>query len=288
MKVLIIGAGGQLGTDLCRALDGFDVIGLTHNDIEICDLNSIKDMVNKHKPEAIINTAAYVRVDDSELNQDKAFQVNALGARNLAVASEQLGAKLVHISTDYVFGGQTKPGSTPFSEFDLPMPMNVYGKSKLAGEHFIQHLSRRYFIIRTSGLFGSSGAGGKGGNFVETVLKLAQEQNELRVVSDQVFSPTYTRDLAQKIAELLPTEYYGLFHITNSGSCSWYELAKHALDLTGLKTPLIPVTSREHPQKARRPLYSVLDNYHPRLLGMDDMRPWQEALKDYMIAKGHI
>ena len=168
------------------------------------------------------------------------------------------------------------------------VPFTFYGQSKLAGENFIQHLSFRYFIVRTSGLFGSGGASGKGGNFVEKVLKLARERNELRVVSDQVFSPTYTKDLAEKIVKLMLTEYYGIFHITNHGHCSWYELAKEVLALAGQKTPVIPVTSEEHPQKARRPLYSVLDNYHLRLLGMDDMRPWREALKAYMQAKGHI
>ena len=242
----------------------------------------------KHKPDAIVNTAAFVRVDDCEAEQDKAFLVNALGARNIAVVAQELEAKLVHISTDYVFGGEPEPKSTPYTEFDTPVPLNIYGKSKLAGENFVQHLCTKYFIVRTSALFGIAGALGKGGNFIETIIKLAKERDKLKVVNDQVFSPTYTRDLAKKIAQLITTEYYGIFHITNSGACSWYEFAKAILKLAGLNTPVMPVTSAEYPQKARRPNNTVLDNYQLRLLGMADMRSWQEALKDYMLAKGHI
>jgi len=288
MKVLVTGANGQLGTDLCIALKNSNVSPLTHNDIEITNLNSVKEAFNQYKPEVIINTAAYVRVDDSETNQDKAFLVNDLGARNVAVTAQELEAKLVHISTDYVFGGEAEPHATPYSEFDTPVPANVYGKSKLAGEDPVQHLCRKHFIIRTSGLFGLAGSSGKGGNFVETILRLAREQDELRVVNDQVCSPTYTKDLAKKIVQLIETEYYGIFHITNKGACSWYEFAKEILRLAGLKIPVTPVTSDQYPQKAKRPRFSVLDNYHLRLLGMDDMRPWQEALKDYMIVKEHI
>jgi len=288
MKILVTGANGQLGTDLCKVLQHFELIPLTHSDIEISDMNSVKQVFTKHKPDIIINTAAYVRVDDCETEQDKAFLINALGARNVAVAAQELGAKLVYISTDYVFGGESQPQDIPYTEFDTPIPLSIYGKSKLAGESFVRHLCPRHFIIRTSGLFGIAGASGKGGNFVETMLKLAKEREELKVVNDQVFSPTYTKDLAKKIAQLITTEYYGIFHITDRGYCSWYEFAKEILKLADLKIRLIPITSDEYPQKARRPRFSVLDNYHLRLLGMDDMRTWQEALKDYMIKKEHI
>jgi dTDP-4-dehydrorhamnose reductase len=288
MKVLITGANGQLGTDLCKTLTGFDVLPLTHKDIEITDMNSAKQVLGKHKPDIIINTAAYVRVDDCETEVDKAFLVNALGARNVAVVAQGIGAKLVHISTDYVFGGETEPRTAPYTEFDTPVPPNIYGKSKLAGENLVLHLCSKHFIIRTSGLFGIAGSSGKGGNFVETMLRLARERDELRVVNDQVFSPTYTKDLARKIVQLVTTDYYGIFHITNKGACSWYEFTREILKLVGLKTPVIPITSDEYPQKARRPRYSVLDNYHLRLLGMDDMRSWQEALKDYIKEKGHL
>ena len=285
MKVLVTGANGQLGTDLCKVLHDFEVIPLTHKDIEIGDMGSVKRVFNKYRPDVIINTAAYVRVDDCETEQDKAFLVNALGARNVAVVAQGLGAKLIHISTDYVFGGEPGPHTAPYTEFDTPIPLSIYGKSKLVGENLARHLCTRYFIVRSSGLFGVAGASGKGGNFVETMLGLAKEREELMVVNDQVFSPTYTKDLAGKVAQLINTEYYGIFHITNRGTCSWYEFAVEILKQAGLKTPVIPITSEEFPQKARRPRYSVLDNYHLRFLGIDDMRPWQKALEDYMMSR---
>ena len=288
MKVAVTGANGQLGTDVCRALHNFDVIPFTHADIEIADLASVREAMLKHKPAIIINTAAYVRVDDCEDEKEEAFQVNALGARNVAVVAQELGARLVHISTDYVFGGEVEPRTTPYTEFDTPIPLSIYGKSKLAGENLVRHFCLRHFIVRASGLFGVAGSSGKGGNFIETMLRLARERDELKVVNDQVFSPTYTRDLAQKIAQLMATEYYGIFHITSKGACSWYEFTTETLKLAGITTPVVPITSDQYPQKARRPRYSVLDNYHLRLLGMDDMRPWQEALKDYLVARGHI
>jgi dTDP-4-dehydrorhamnose reductase len=288
MKVLVTGANGQLGTDLCKILRDFELIPLTEKDIEISDMSSVKQAFSKYKPGIIINTAAYVRVDDCEDEKDKAFSVNALGARNVAVVAQELGARLVHLSTDYVFGGEAEPRTTPYTEFDTPVPLSIYGKSKLAGENLVRHFCLRHFIVRTSGLFGVAGSMGKGGNFIETMLRLSKERPELRVVDDQVFSPTYTMDLARKIVQLMTTEYYGIFHITNRGACSWYEFTTEILKLAGLKTPVVPITSDQYPQKARRPRYSVLDNSHLRLLGMDDIRPWPEALKDYLVARGHI
>ncbi len=249
---------------------------------------SIKQTFIRYQPDVVINTAGFHRVDDCESAPDKGFQVNAMGARNVAVVSQELGAKLVHISTDYVFGGGNEPRAIPYTEFDIPFSPNLYGKSKLAGESLVQYLCTKHFIVRSSGLFGVTGFSGKGGNFVETMLRLAKERDELRVVNDQVFSPTYTKDLAGKIGHLIQTDYYGIFHITNKGACSWYEFTKEILRLAGLKTPVIPITSDQYPQKARRPHFSVLDNYHLRLVGMDDMRPWPEALKDYLTEKGHI
>jgi len=288
VKVAVTGANGQLGTDLCQALHNFDVIPLTDADIEIADMASVRKGILKNKPEIIINTAAFVRVDDCEDEKDKAFSVNALGARNVAVVTQELEAKLVHISTDYVFGGEAEPRTIPYTEFDTPVPLSTYGKSKLAGENLVRHFCLRHFIVRTSGLFGVAGSMGKGGNFIETMLRLARERDELSVVDDQVFSPTYTRDLARKIVQLMSTDYYGTFHITNKGACSWYEFAREILKLAGLKNPVIPISSDQYPQKAKRPGFSVLDNYQLRLLGMDDMPAWQEALRDYMVAKGHI
>jgi dTDP-4-dehydrorhamnose reductase len=285
MKVLITGSNGQLGTDLCQALKGFDVIPLTHVDLDITDMPSVKRVFRQNNPDVIINTAAYVRVDDCEDNPDTAYLVNALGARNMAVLAQEVGAKLVHISSDYVFGGDNSIVRVPFTEFDKPAPINVYGKSKLAGEDFVRHLCHKHFIIRGSGLFGVAGSSGKGGNFVETMIRLAKERPELRVVNDQIFSPTYTKDLANKIVELISTEYYGVFHITNSGACSWNEFASEIVRLAGIKTPVLPISSAQYPQKAKRPQYSVLSNYHLKLLGINGLRTWQEALKDYLTPK---
>jgi dTDP-4-dehydrorhamnose reductase len=288
MRVLVTGSNGQLGTAVCLALRNFEVIPLTHKDIEITDMDSIMETCNRHKPDAIINTAAYVQVDDCETNADKAFQVNALGVRNMAVAAHELGAILIHISTDQVFGGIIDHKNNPYTEFDCPLPVNVYSRSKLAGENFVQHLCTRYFIVRTGALFGIAGSSGKGGNFVETMLRLAREKDEVKVVNDWVMSPAYAKDVATKITQLISTRYFGIFHIVNRGICSWYEFASKILQFAGLKTLVIPITSDQYPQKAKRPNFSALDNYHLRLLGMDDLRPWQDALKDYMKQKGHL
>ena len=172
MKIAITGANGQLGTDMCRALDSFEILPLTHKDIEISSIGSVKEVLGKYKPDVIINTAAYVRVDDSETESDKAFLVNTLGVRNVAVATQQIQAKLIHISTDYIFGGEAEPRNIPYTEFDTPVPLNIYGKSKLTGENFVRDFCQKYFIVRTSGLFGVAGSSGKGGNFVEAMLKL--------------------------------------------------------------------------------------------------------------------
>jgi dTDP-4-dehydrorhamnose reductase len=287
MKVLITGANGQLGTDLVKALREHEVIPLTHADVDITDYKTLKEICITKRPELIINTAAYVRVDDCETNPDSAYRVNALGARNIAVVAEGIGAILVHISTDYVFGGEGRSQNIPYTEFDKPVPLNVYGKSKLAGEELVRDFSRRYFIVRSSGLFGVAGSSGKGGNFIETILRLARERDKLTVVNDQIFSPTYTPDLAEKIVELINTELYGIYHVTNSGSCSWYEFAKEALRLVSSKTPILPITSDQYPQKAKRPSYSVLDIYHLRLLSLDEPPNWRQALAEYVKEKGY-
>jgi len=216
VKIAVIGANGQLGVDLCKEIGPPNLVPLTQEDVEITKIESIRNTLRGCKPDAVINTAAYVRVDDCEIYPDDCFRVNAMGARNVAVVTQECGAKLLYISSDYVFGGEKEERTTPYTEFDAAIPLNTLGKSKLAGENLVQRLCSRHFVIRTSGLFGAAGSSGKGGNFVETVLKLAQERDELRVVNDQILSPTYSRDLARKIAQLINTEYYGIFHITNS------------------------------------------------------------------------
>ena len=282
MKVLIIGSNGQLGTDLYKTIKNFEVVALTHKDIEITDIYSVKTVCCDIRPDIIINTAAYVRVDDCETDVHTAYRVNALGARNVAIVAQELNAKIVHISTDYVFGGEKVTRTVPYTEYDTPIPLSIYGKSKLAGENYVRQFSLKFFIIRTSALQGKSGSSGKGGNFIETVLRLGKERDELRVVNDQVFSPTFTTDLAKKISQLIITEEYGTFHVTNSGECSWFGLTAETFKIAGIRTPAIPISSDQYPQKAKRPSYSVLENFNLKLLNMDDIRPWQEALENYL------
>lgn len=288
MKVLITGADGQLGTDLCVALEGHELARLTIGDGDIADLDFIRGQAIAHRPDVIINTASFVRVDDCEDQRELAFRVNALGARNVALAAREVHAKLVHISTDYVFGGGAVQRNTPYFEADEPSPCNVYGASKLEGDNHVQAQCSNHVIVRVSALFGTAGAMGKGGNFVETIIRLAGERPELRVVNDQVFSPTYTRDLALKIAQVMGISHTGIIHVTNGGVCSWYDFAAEITRQAGLKTPVVPIASAQFPQKAKRPPYSVLGHGVLQQLGMDDLRPWQEALTDYLRCKGHI
>jgi dTDP-4-dehydrorhamnose reductase len=284
MRIIVIGADGQLGSDLCKSLKRTDLIPLTQNDIEISDIDSVLASCRKYKPEVIVNTASYIRVDDCEEKSDLAYKINAIGARNLAVAAGECGAALAHLSTDYVFGGDEKR-DRPYNEFDSPLPVNVYGFSKLAGERFIEHLCSKYFIIRTSVLYGISPCIGKGTNFVDTVTSLSAGQRDLDMVSDQVFSTTYTVDLAEHIARLIDTKCYGVFHIVNAGQCSWYEFAVEVLKLVGSKSRVKAIISREFPTKSKRPHYTALANYHMQLLGMENMRGWQEALKAFLKEK---
>ncbi|MCC7354843.1 MAG: dTDP-4-dehydrorhamnose reductase, partial [Anaerolineae bacterium] len=205
MRVLLIGAGGQLGSDLVKALAHEDLVALTHSDIEVCDPASVRVALQTHTPQVVINTAAFHRVDDCEREPERAFAVNVHGARNLALACKEQGCALLHMSTDYVFDG--RKGSA-YDESDVPCPINAYGISKLAGEFFIRYLLDRYYIVRTSGLYGVAGSSGKGGNFVELMLRLAREGKEIKVVNDQTLTPTYTVDLAQALAQLIRTERY--------------------------------------------------------------------------------
>lgn len=292
MRTIIIGANGQLGQDLAKAYAGEDMVPLTHRDIEICERASIEAAFSTHRPDVVINTAAFPRVDDCEVEYARALRVNAQGPHNLALACREYGGILLHISTDYVFDGEGREGgnrdegnnhiSMPYTEGDVPNPPNGYGVSKLAGEHGVRYVLERSFVVRSSGLYGVAGSSGKGGNFVETMLRLAREGRDIRVVNDQTLTPTYTRDLAHQIKHLLTTNHYGLYHATNQGQCTWYEFATEIFQLSGLSPTLIPITSAEFAARARRPAYSVLDNARLRQHGLDLMRPWREALTDYL------
>jgi len=281
MKILLIGANGQLGSDLVRTLTDVDLAPLTHRDVDICEAVGLRETLRRHAPDVVINTAAYHKVDECETNVEKTFAVNTHGVRNLALACKGQGCALLHMSTDYVFGGDARR-RTPYTETDTPSPINVYGIAKLAGEHFVRYILDRYWIVRSQWLYGVAGASGKGGNFVELMLRLAREGRDIKVVSDQVGSPTRTLDLARKIAQLVKTEHYGLYHVTNRGACTWYQFAGKIWNLSGLNPNAEPTTTAAFGAVATRPAYSVLDNAALRAIGLDDMQPWEEALAAYL------
>lgn len=285
MKIMILGAGGQLGSELVNILQDDTLIPLTHMDIEMTDEQQVNNILSSNMPDIVINTAAYHRVDDCEDNVELSFAVNSYAVRTIARICNDLGITFVHFSTDYVFGGEKK---TPYVEDDCPNPHSVYAVSKLAGELFVRNICSRYYLIRTCGLYGAKGVSGKGGNFIETMIRLANVKKPLNVVSDQIVTPTYARELAAKVSQLIRTEEYGFYHITNNGGCSWYEFARTIFELTGIDADISPISSSEFGAKARRPAYSVLENRNLKLLGLDDMMPWRHALKEYLKEKGHI
>jgi dTDP-4-dehydrorhamnose reductase len=280
MKILITGGKGQLGRDLEKILlntGKYELTCLGHDALDITKPGNVQQVVLTNRPEVIIHAAANTNVDSCELDKDSAYLVNALGSRNVAVAAAKTGAKLVYISTDYVFNGKAE---RPYIEFDMTDPINIYGKSKLAGEQYVAGLSNKYFIVRTSWLYGRHGK-----NFVKTMLSLAKEKKEVSVVNDQVGSPTYTKDLAHFIAELIQTELYGIYHATNGGECSWFDFARAIFKIANLSQIKVkPATTLELNRPAPRPAYSVLDNYCIRLQGLPGLRPWEEALQEFLLA----
>lgn len=283
MKAVVLGAGGQLAHDLQRAMSAWELVPLRHADQDICDHEAVRRRLGEICPDVVVNTAAFHRVDDCEVEVEKAFQVNAFAVRSLAQTCADIDSTLVHVSTDYVFGGEKR---TPYTEVDLPRPLNVYGVSKLAGEHFVRSLCPRHLVIRSSGLYGVAGSSGKGGNFVETMIRMAKEGKPIRVVDDQVLAPTYTKDLAEEIVELLRTEEYGLYHVANGGECSWYEFATEIFGLVSLRPDLGRTTTQAYRARARRPAYSVLasgNRRHP-----EGVRPWREALLAYLTDMQHV
>lgn len=287
MKIALIGANGQLGSDLVKAVSacGHDLVPLTHADVEVTDAESVAAMMQRHEPDIVLNMAAFHKVDACEEEVEQTFAVNAYGVRNLALACRAHGAVLAHMSTDYVFGGD-KTRATPYVETDTPAPINVYGVSKLAGEHLVRYLLERCFIFRVTGLYGVAGSSGKGGNFVELMLRLARGGKDIRVVDDQRMTPTYTVDLAQQIVAVIETEHYGLYHATSQGDCTWYEFAAEIFRQSEFSPNLGRAKTGDFGEKATRPAYSVLENRALQGIGMDMMRPWQEALGAYLEERG--
>jgi len=276
MRLMITGAGGQLGQEMAKqaGTKGHDVIPFTSRELDITNTAAVRGAVLRCRPDAVVNCAAYNAVDHAEREWRRAFLVNGLAVRTLALAAREAGAILVHYSTDYVFDGLS---TRPYTIADRPNPLSRYGESKLLGEQAVRDHSSCYFLIRTSWVFGPGNT-----NFAQKVLEWGRQNDRLKIVDDQVSSPTRTRDLADATLGLLETEQFGLYHLTNGGSCSRYEWAKYILDATGWKGVLIPVKSEEFPTPARRPAFSVLDNFGAaEVLGWE-LPPWEDATHAYL------
>jgi len=280
MKIAVLGSAGQLGRDLCGRLSG-QVTALTRSQADITQTETLGRTLEQIRPQMVVNCAAYNYVDRAENEPEAAFATNAWGVRQLALLCKRIDACLVHFSTDYVFGLDAAR-TLPYSETDSPGPVSAYGLSKLVGEYWVQSLCPKFFIIRTCGLYGVWGSGGKGSNFVETMLRLAGELKQLRVVLDQRCTPTFSRDLAEWTAAILQSQDYGIYHLTNGGSSTWYEFASAIFDLAGLKTNVTPISSLQFGAAASRPCYSVLDcTKFTRHTGINP-RSWKDALSAYL------
>jgi len=284
MRIVVIGSTGQLGTDLVKVLkNDHEVIGLTHRDIEVSDYNSCL-ILKEHKPDVIVNTAAFHKTDQCEDEPLKAFQVNALGAKNVTTISREIGAITVYISTDYVFDGSK---DSPYIENDTPNPINTYGISKLAGELYTKQ-NPKHYIFRVASLFGMAGASGKGGNFVETMITKAKKNESISVVDDMWMSPTYTKDAASIIKKVLELKLpFGIYHATNKGYCTWFQFAEEIFKLAGINADLKPIKTYQLQMKAKRPLFSALESVKLQEYNIK-VRDWKQALHDYLVEKGHI
>lgn len=274
MKILVVGSNGQLGKEIAQQFEGkHELILKDVPAIDITDYTSVEALISTTKPAVVINAAAYTNVEKAEEDQDTAYRVNALGAQNLALVCRKFQTKFVHISTDYVFDGAT---DVAYDEFEATNPLCVYGKSKLWGEKLVEQVGGAYYILRTAWLYG------EGNNFVRTMLKLSEQRDQLKVVADQYGTPTYTKDLVWVLERLIETEFYGLYHASNQGSCTWWDFAQKIFELTGKSMKVEPVSTAEYPQKAKRPQHAVMDNRMLKLRGLDVMRTWEAALQDYI------
>lgn len=280
MKIAIIGANGQLGSDLFEVLSKqHNVTGLNHSDIEITDIDSVNKMLSSLQPDIFINTAAYHVVPEAEKFPDKAFAINGSAVLNLAKVCQDKKIRLVHYSTDYVFDGAKQK---PYTESDRPNPLNVYANTKLAGEYFALNYCDRSFVIRVSGIYGKIPCRAKGGNFISTMLKLAKEKPEVRVVNDEVLTPTPTLEIAKNTENLINSDAYGLYHMSCEGEVSWYEFAKTIWDTLKLQTPLYSASVKDFPLVVKRPFYSVMENSNLKKIGINKMQNWKDSLEKFL------
>ena len=284
MRIAVIGSTGQLGTDLVKTLGAaHEVISLAHKDIEVSNYDGCL-VLKEYKPDVIVNTAAFHKTDQCEEEPQKTFCVNALGARNIALITNEIGATAVYISSDYVFDGTKQE---PYTEEDVPVPISTYGISKLAAEHFTRQ-NPKHYILRIASVFGKAGASGKGGNFVETMIKKAKNNEHIMVVDDMWMSPTYTKDAATLLKGILEQQLpYGVYHATNKGFCSWYQFAQEIFKITNLNADLKPTKTDPNYGKAKRRGFSALTSTKLSKYNLEP-RGWKEALRAYLLEKGHI
>jgi dTDP-4-dehydrorhamnose reductase len=270
VRVLLAGAGGQLGLELADVLPrrGHDLVAFDRRRLDVADAGAVDGAIEEHSPEIVVNAAAYTSVDGCEEVTEHAYSVNALGPRNLAQACGRRGCELLHVSTNYVFDGRDE---RPYEVFDPPNPISAYGRTKLAGEEYVMRLTNRWYVVRSAGVYG------RGHNFVRTMLRVARERDLLKVKDDEFISPTYARDLAEGIAGIIEDGRYGLYHLTNAGSCSWYEFTREIFRLAGIETELVPIPGSEYPLPAARPANGILSS-----VGSPRLRHWSEALADYL------
>lgn len=275
MKIIVTGVKGQLGHDIVKQLgDRHDTVGIDIDELDITDIDAVRVFMKASRPDVVINCAAYTNVDACESNDALAYKINAAGPRNIAAACNDLGTRMVQVSTDFVFDGKAQK---PYVEFDAVNPLSVYGKSKWAGEELVRQILPRHYIVRTAWLYGMNG-----NNFVKTMLKLAQTNKRLTVVDDQRGTPTYSVDLASEITRLIETDAYGVYHCTNEGDCTWNEFAREIFRLKGMDVEVAPITSVQFGRLAARPAYSVLRNLMLEVTIGNRMQPWEMALKKYL------
>lgn len=282
MKIAVIGANGQLGKDICEkiVIANNELIELNHDRIEISNIECVSYVLKEVKPDIVINTAAMHNVEKCENDPERSFKVNGIGAMNLSHICNDLNSTLIHISTDYVFDGSKKK---PYIEIDKPLPLNVYGNTKLSGEYFIESIAKKYFILRVSGIYGKNPCRAKGTNFIDLMLKLAKERDEIRVVDDEILTPTFTEDIADQIVKILNMDAeYGLYHVTAEGSCSWFEFAREIFSVSKTNIVLNKAAPGEFAIKVNRPKYSVLENKFLNDQNINIMPLWKNGLTRYL------